>query len=97
MQKVKPFGFYDGHTGRSYTVIGIINDGSQKVQHDQDELDIIRFEGEGGKTLEAAKKARDADHDREHERAWRRSEVNKKRRKRKEQQKNYVMFGYRHK
>lgn len=88
------FHFYDGDSGKSYKVVSFIPDNQQTIKADQDELDIIRFEGEGGKTRDGAKLARDVAYHKDWEHHVKKEETKKKRKRKRQQQKNYIMFGY---
>jgi hypothetical protein len=86
------FKFFDGNTGQVHTVTEWIDDGKRDIQLDQDELDLIRFEGEGGpphREEGGKKKIEDHYDDVKFERVVKRV----KRKERKRKRKNYVTFG----
>lgn len=55
---MEPFKFYDGNEGRGYVVTEFIDDGKADIVLDQDELDVLRWEGEGGASYRQEFKAR---------------------------------------
>jgi hypothetical protein len=97
LQSLRDFAYYDGQTGRTVHVNKFISDGKHDVVVDQDELDIIRLNGEGGLDPEELRRKQDWDF------AWKAFQAKKtadQRRKRKLaarrrrlNEKNYRMFG----
>jgi len=86
------FKYFDGESGQNYQITNWIDDGKFEFVHDNDALDLIRWESDGGAyDPEDKKKYYDLYFD------WKRfykykGQVQRKERKRKQQ--NYVMFGF---
>jgi hypothetical protein len=88
------FKLFDGNTGKTVTVTEWIDDGKQEIKLDQDELDLLRFEGEGGPPPreEGGKRKIENHYD---DVKFEKLKVRVKRKERRRKRKNYVTFGVR--